>query len=193
MRRFVERDSSRECLVLFYVAHLTECNPSTDYIRFYHLRVFDRLNAPIGGHSSFSLDHTSHVRIKGTLIAQMEEKSGVKFGQAQAALARQWVGDSADRDMPSEMTIKLPEPTSEGIVLSEKTEVKTEKYPLPVSLNEAVTMIERFEYSATALVGTRYSAVADTVGQHALQDETRLVDEQWLGSKEEELNSYVFV
>ncbi|KAH9971878.1 hypothetical protein BGW80DRAFT_1318971 [Lactifluus volemus] len=146
----------------------------TDYIRFYHLRVFDRINAPID-----------------TLIAQMEEKSGVKFGQAQAALARQWVGDSADRDMPTETTIKLPEPTSEGIVLSAKTEMKTEKYPLPVSVNEAVTMIERFEYSATALVGTRYSAVADTVGQHALQDETRLVDEQWLGSKEEELNSYV--
>jgi phospholipase D1/2 len=123
----------------------------------------------------------------------MEARSGIKFNQAQAALARQWIGDSADRDMPNEITIKLPEPTSEGIVLSEKTAVTTEKYPLPFSYNEAVAMIEQFERSATALVGTQHVAVADTVGQHALQDKTRLADEQWLGSNEEELDSYVLI
>jgi len=42
------------------------------------------------------------------------------------------------------------------------------------------------------IVGRRHNVVADTVGQHALQDETELRDEQWLGSEDEELNSYVF-
>jgi phospholipase D1/2 len=122
----------------------------------------------------------------------MEANSGVKFSQAQVALARQWIGDSANPDVPTEVTIKLPEPTSEGIVLSEKTEVKTEKYPMPRLYSDAVAVIERFESGAIALVGRRHDAVADTVGQHALQDDTQLADEQWLGSEEEELNSYVF-
>ncbi|KAI9454483.1 phospholipase D/nuclease [Lactarius psammicola] len=146
----------------------------TDYIRFYHLRVYDRINAPMD-----------------TLIAQMEASSGVKFNEAQVALARQWVGDSADPDMPTEVTITLPEPTTEGIVLSDKTPVKTEKYPLPRSYDEAVSVIKRFEHGADILVGRRHEAVADTVGQHALQDDTDLATEEWLGSEEEELNSYV--
>ncbi|KAI0295612.1 phospholipase D/nuclease [Multifurca ochricompacta] len=146
----------------------------TDYIRFYHLRVYDRINAPTG-----------------TLIAQMEAHSNVKFNEAQVALARQWVGDSADPDLPAEITIQLPEPTSEGIVLSEKTKVKTEKYPVPRLYDDAVAIIERFERGASALVGRQHEAVADTVGQHALQDQTGLGNEQWLGTDEEELNSYV--
>jgi phospholipase D1/2 len=123
----------------------------------------------------------------------MEANSGVKFNQAQVALARQWIGDSANPDAPTEVTIKLPEPTFAGIVLSEKTEVKTEKYQMPRSYGDAVAVIERFESGANALVGRRHAAVADTVGQHALQDDTELADEQWLGSEEEERNSYVFL
>ncbi|KAI0259452.1 hypothetical protein BC834DRAFT_630910 [Gloeopeniophorella convolvens] len=147
----------------------------TDYIRFYHLRVYDRINAPFD-----------------TLITQMQANSGIKFGEAQVALARQWVGDSADPDdTPTEVTIKLPEPTSEGIVVSNNTEIKTEKYPLPHSYNDAVSIIERFEHGADALVGRRHDDVADTVGQHALQDRTALADEQWLGNEKEELDSYV--
>lgn len=122
----------------------------------------------------------------------MEANSGVKFNQAQVALARQWIGDSADPNMPSEVTIKLPDPTSEGIVLSDKTKVKTEKYPLPRQYNDAVDVVERFEGGANALVGRHHDAVSDTVGQHALQDVTELADEQWLGSETEELDSYVF-
>jgi phospholipase D1/2 len=123
----------------------------------------------------------------------MDVHSGVKFNQAQVALARQWIGDSADLNMPTEVTIKLPEPTLEGIVLSNKTEVKSEKYPLPRSYSDAVALIERFERGANALVGRQHDAVADTVGQHALQDETELRDERWLGTEEEELNSYVLL
>jgi phospholipase D1/2 len=121
----------------------------------------------------------------------MEANSGVKFLQAQVALSRQWIGSSAVLDTPTEVAIKLPEPTPEGIVLSEKSEVKTEKYQMPLQYSDAVAVIERFQSGANALVGRRHDAVADTVGQHALQDVTQLADEQWLGSEEEELNSYV--
>lgn len=123
----------------------------------------------------------------------MEANSGVTFNEAQVALARQWVGDSANPDAPTEVAIKLPDPTSAGIVVSEKKEVKTEKYQMPRLYSDAVAVIERFESGANALVGRRHGAVADTVGQHALQDETELADEQWLGTEEEELNSYVFL
>lgn len=47
----------------------------SDYIRFYHLRSYDRINGP---YNSF--------------IKKMEEKSGVTFHQAQVALARKWIG-----------------------------------------------------------------------------------------------------
>ncbi|KAI0042796.1 phospholipase D [Auriscalpium vulgare] len=143
-----------------------------DYIRFYHLRVYDRINAPLN-----------------SLIAKMEERSGVKFNQAQVALARMWVGDSADAGQPNEVTIKLSQPTAEGIVVSGKTEVKTEKYPMPASYDEAKDIIERFERAAD--VGRRNDDVSDTVVQHSLRDNTRLIDEKWLGDEQEELDSYV--
>jgi phospholipase D1/2 len=125
------------------------------------------------------------------MIARMEASSGVKFTEAQVALARQWVGDSADSDMPTEVTIKVPEPTAEGIVLSDKAEVQTDKYTLPHSYSEAESVIKRFEQGAEVLIGRQHDDVSDAVGQHALQDETELADEQWLGSEEEELNSCV--
>jgi phospholipase D1/2 len=154
--------------------------------------VYDRINAPMGKRFSVFFTYFSHACPKDTLIAQMEANSGIKFGQAQVALARQWVGDSADPSMPTQVAVKLPEPTTEGIVLSNKTEVKLETYPLPRLYSDAVAVIEQFERGANALVGRQHDAVADTVGQHALQDQTELGDEQWLGSEEEELNSYVF-
>ena len=123
----------------------------------------------------------------------MEANSGVNFSQAQVALARQWIGDSANPDAPTEVAIKVPEPTFAGLVLNEKTDVKTEKYQMPRTYDDAVAVIERFESGANALVGRRHDDVADTVGQHALQDETELADEQWLGTEEEELNSCVFL
>lgn len=48
---------------------------STNYIHWYHLRSYDRINAP---YESF--------------IKQMEEKSGISFDKARVALARKWIG-----------------------------------------------------------------------------------------------------
>jgi hypothetical protein len=49
--------------------------PSTNYIQWYHLRSFDRINAP---YESF--------------IKKMEEKSGILFNKARVALARKFIG-----------------------------------------------------------------------------------------------------
>ncbi|KAJ7787434.1 hypothetical protein B0H14DRAFT_2399439, partial [Mycena olivaceomarginata] len=50
-----------------------------DFIRFYHLRSYDRINAPLS-----------------TYIQQIENQSGVKHHEAQIALARQWIGNDSD-------------------------------------------------------------------------------------------------
>ncbi|KIN99261.1 hypothetical protein M404DRAFT_155707 [Pisolithus tinctorius Marx 270] len=145
----------------------------TDYIRFYHLRSYDRINAPLD-----------------TLIAQMEHNSGVTFHEAQIALARQWEGvNFLTQDAPREVFVKVPQATNEGIVVSNQTPVKQEKVPVPVSYDAAVDIVRRFESGSDSIRGDEN--VADSVSQHALQDKTSLEDELWMGSEEEELNSYV--
>ena len=118
----------------------------------------------------------------------MEASSGVKFTKAQVVLAHLLVGDSADPDMPTKVMVKVPKPTAEGIVLSDKAQVQTDKYPLPRSYREAESVIKHFEQGAEVLVGRRHEAIADSVVQHALQDKTELADKQWLGSEGVELN-----
>ncbi|KAF8884660.1 hypothetical protein BD779DRAFT_1536317 [Infundibulicybe gibba] len=142
-----------------------------DYIRFYHLRAYDRLNAPMS-----------------SLIKRMEDASGVKFHAAQVALTRQWIGDDPDTDQ-KDVAIALPQPTKEGLLVTEKTPAKTERVPIPASEEEARRIIEAFEHGADNIRGDE--DVADTVAQHMLNDSTSLLDEKWLGTPEEELDSYV--
>ncbi|EKM50988.1 uncharacterized protein PHACADRAFT_151417 [Phanerochaete carnosa HHB-10118-sp] len=146
-----------------------------DYIRFYHLRAYDRINAP---YPSF--------------IKKMEEASGVKFQQAMVALARQWVGQSEDgAPQQQSVTIVLPDETlgSSASVEGNKNALKSETYPLPQSAAEAREIIERFEHGADGLRSDE--DVSDNVVQHMLSDKTNLLDEKWLGSEEEEKNAYV--
>ncbi|KAG1869290.1 hypothetical protein C8R48DRAFT_701012 [Suillus tomentosus] len=143
-----------------------------DYIRFYHLRSYDRINAP-----------------QKTLISQMEENSGVSFYQAQVALARQWEGPRTTAgDAPKEMFIKVPQPAQEGMLLSE-TKMKPEKVSLPVSYDDAVNIVRTFEKGSDDIRGDE--DVSDTVSQHRLLDRTRLSDEIWYGSEAEERDAYV--
>ncbi|CAL1702944.1 unnamed protein product [Somion occarium] len=145
-----------------------------DYIRLYHLRAYDRINAPF---SSF--------------IAKMEENSGVKFQQAMVALARQWVGDIEGPSIPANVSIVIPSdttltmPAPEGV----KSELKSETYPLPATVEEACKIIEQFEHGADELRSDE--VVSDNVAQHMLNDRTALVDEEWLGTPEEEKGAYV--
>ncbi|KAL5521881.1 hypothetical protein ACEPAF_1725 [Sanghuangporus sanghuang] len=143
------------------------------YIKFYHLRSYDRLNAP---YKSF--------------ISQMEQRSGVSFYQAQVALARLWIGNGGPGEEKIEkVQIKKIEPTGEGVVVSDDTKTEIEEVPLPQSEEEAKEIIERFERGAQDLRAD--DEVADTVSQHLLEDRTGLKEEKWLGTEEEELNCFV--
>ncbi|KAI6013841.1 hypothetical protein EDC04DRAFT_2756592 [Pisolithus marmoratus] len=89
----------------------------TEYIRFYHLRSYGRISAPLD-----------------TLISQMEHSSGVTFHEAHIALARQWEGmNYLAQDAPREVVVKIPRETKEGIVVSNQTPVNQEKIPIPAS------------------------------------------------------------
>lgn len=142
----------------------------TDYIRFYHLRSYDRINAP------------------ASLIERMEENSDVSFHEAQVALARKWIGTDSNREQ-KEVTLTLGNATTEGIVVSKKTPEKTVTVPIPATEEEAERIVTRFEHGSDSIRGDE--DVSDSVSHHALMDETRLQDELWLASREEELNAYV--
>ena len=114
----------------------------------------------------------------------MEEKSGVTFHEARVAHAREWVGDALS---PKEVLVVSPEPTKEGITVSDKTEVKVEPVPIPESFQAARDIVKRFESGATR----DDEDVADTVAPHMLQTQNSLLDEKWRGTEEEELNSLV--
>lgn len=115
------------------------------------------------------------------LIEQMERNSGVKFHEAQVALARQWVsGDSITEQ--KEVILSLPQ--EETLFPSDKPQ-ETEKVAIPSDDSIAREMIARFEKGAEGVRDD--SNVSDTVAQHMLNDKTRLEDEIWLGTKEEEL------
>uniref|UniRef100_A0A0W0EW24 Phospholipase n=1 Tax=Moniliophthora roreri TaxID=221103 RepID=A0A0W0EW24_MONRR len=142
-----------------------------DYIRFYHLRSYDRINAP------------------PSYIDKLQAVSGVSFHQAQVALAKIWINDPAPEGSQQTVAIKKPDATTEGMVISDKTKAQTESVPVPQSEEEARDIIKRFEEAAGQVRGDE--DVSDTVVQHVLQDRTGLLDEKWLGTEEEELNAYV--
>ncbi|KAG5641745.1 hypothetical protein DXG03_004298 [Asterophora parasitica] len=143
-----------------------------DHIRFFHLRAYDRINAPMA-----------------SFISKMEKKSGVTFHEAQVALSRQWIGH--EPESTQEVTLTIPGPTTEGIVVSDKTPRKTETVPIPESAEAARAIVERFEQGAAGLRGDE--EVSETVAQHMLNDRTGLMAEKWLGTPEEELNACVYV
>lgn len=125
-----------------------------------------------------------------TLIAQMEEFSGVTFHEAQIALARQWVGKNFfGKDVPREVYVKVPQEAKDGVVATDEASVKKDKVPLPESIEAARQVIARFEAGAQNLRSDEM--VADSVSHHALQGRQSLVDETWMGSEEEELDRCV--
>ncbi|KAF8752827.1 phospholipase [Rhizoctonia solani] len=145
------------------------------YIRFYHLRTYDRINSP------------------ASFIREMEQNSGVTFHQAQVAQARLWIGDDGFWHQ-EKVQIRAPEPTAgldnSGMGLTEKgkeTQKTVEAVDMPATTQEAEEIISRFQNGAPR----GDEDVADTVGQHSLADQTKLTDEQWLGSEQEERDSYV--
>ncbi|QRV95777.1 phospholipase [Ceratobasidium sp. AG-Ba] len=147
-----------------------------DYIRFYHLRTYDRINAP---YNSF--------------IKQMEQNSGVSFHQAQIAQARLWIGDDGFWHQ-EKVSIKAPDPNvgldpaGMGVTEKGKEAQKTvEEVEMPATTQDAAEMVQRFQSGAPR----GDEGVSDTVGQHALMDRTTLADERWLGTEQEERDCYI--
>jgi phospholipase D1/2 len=119
----------------------------------------------------------------------MEDNSGVKFLQAQVALARQWLaGDPLTQQ--KEVAVVIPQETKQGIVIQkpsekDKEKEKVENIPIPTSEDEARNLIARFESGAPR----GDSGVSDSVSSHVLRDKTSLLDESWYGTEQEELDS----
>ncbi|KAF7304896.1 Phospholipase [Mycena kentingensis (nom. inval.)] len=143
-----------------------------DYIRFYHLRAYDRINAPLS-----------------TYISKIEEEAGIKYHEALAALARVWIGNDSNGDQNA-ITYALPVPNNEAPPAgNKKSGPRTETVPIVENEEAARKTVASFEAAAKKVRGD--SAVSDSVPHHMLHDKTTLLDEKWLGTEEEELDAYV--
>lgn len=121
----------------------------------------------------------------------MEDQSGVKFHEAQVAMAREWIGNPFEGVSTQQtVSIKVPDENVEGVVITKDTKAKTEEVPLPQSDEEARLIVKRFEEGANNLRSDE--DVADIVSQHMLSDRTSLLEENWLGTEDEERAAYVF-
>ncbi|KAG8946540.1 hypothetical protein FRC04_011598 [Tulasnella sp. 424] len=145
----------------------------TDYIRFYHLRCYDRINAP----KSF--------------IDQMARDSGVSFFQAQIAQARLFLGDDTtwkqDKIQISAPATYSADNTSDLGTTEKQGTTIVEEVKFYQNLNEARQVVRKFEGAA----GRSDDDVSDSLSQHLLEDTTGLLDEQWLGNEQEEKDCYV--
>ncbi|KAI0668061.1 phospholipase D/nuclease [Trametes maxima] len=146
----------------------------TDYIRFYHLRAYDRINAPFESY-----------------IHQIEERSGIPFHQLNVALGRLWVGRGEGPEDPKQVSVTIPTGKSlaEQSTSGAKPEMKTETYPMPATVEEAREIVDKWVRVAEEVRSDE--DVSDNVVQHMLHDRTSLLDEKWLGTEEEERNAYV--
>lgn len=139
-----------------------------DYIRFYHLRGYDRLNAP------------------ASFIKQIEQNSGTTFYDAQIAMARLQIGDDGFWHQ-SDVKIKKPsafsglDDSNLGMTEKQSTE-EVQVAQFPPTTQAASQIVRQYEAGAPR---SDYM-VADTIAQHRLQDRTSIFDERWMGSEQEE-------
>ena len=100
-----------------------------------------------------------------SFIAEMEQKSGVDFEDAQVALARQWLGPD-EESKEYTVKIKFVKPTQgevNNMGKADKTkddQVKDVK--VPATTQEAVDIIKQFESGAPRADDN----IADTISQH---------------------------
>ncbi|KDQ10873.1 hypothetical protein BOTBODRAFT_35827 [Botryobasidium botryosum FD-172 SS1] len=141
-----------------------------DYLRFYHLRTYDRINGP------------------PSLIQQMEKRSGVKFHEAQVALSREWLGPSEinhGRWHQEKVSVKIPQETA--ALGGDPGKATVESFDFPPTVEKAREIIAKFEKGAPR----DDKIVSDNVGHHAQMNQTGLLSERWLGSSEEERAAFI--
>ncbi|KAJ7760900.1 phospholipase D/nuclease [Mycena maculata] len=190
----------------------------SNFIRFYHLRGYDRINAPLSSYIDKIEEETANTTVDG------EEPVGkVTFLQAQVALAARLIeadtGGQHQQDEDSkgneqkQTKVTLAKRVKEDIVVAE--EQKTETFDIP-SVALAGVQIKTFEKAALNVRGD--ANVADNVSQHKFDlglkdipdvvrshsglshtqsdggpkhDQPALEKEPWLGTEQEELDAYV--
>ncbi|KAG8952526.1 hypothetical protein FRC00_006757, partial [Tulasnella sp. 408] len=144
-----------------------------DYIRFYHLRGYDRLNAP------------------ASFIKQIEQNSGTTFYEAQVAMSRLQIGDDGFWHQ-DDVKIKKPsafsglDDSNLGMTEKQSTE-EVQVAQFPPTTQAANQIVRQYEAGAPR---SDYM-VADTIAQHRLQDRTSIFDERWMGSEQEERDCYI--
>ncbi|KAF8324713.1 uncharacterized protein EI90DRAFT_2976883 [Cantharellus anzutake] len=142
----------------------------SDYISFYHLRTYDRINN------------------SQQFISEMERNSRVTFDDAQVALARLWLGP---REGQPEYKVKIrsvaPQQADFDAVGQMVSQDEIKEIRVPPTVEEAQETIARFQSGAPRAD----TAVSDSVNRHVQLDVTDLRREQWLGTAEEERNAYV--
>jgi len=117
----------------------------------------------------------------------------VSFQEAQVAQAREWIGDGWQDGSTRELKIFDAGGNVGGGLQMEgdakKSDGKAKTFPLPKDRQEAKRTVDRFEDAAKdALSGFR---ISDNVGNHAMNGNGHLSEEQWLGTEEEERSCYV--
>ncbi|BEI91124.1 uncharacterized protein CcaverHIS019_0311940 [Cutaneotrichosporon cavernicola] len=141
-----------------------------NYISFWNLRTYDRINAPKG------------------YIKQMEEASGVTFHEAQVANARLFVGQPGEEVDDEVVYIeKAHDQLTKAEDTNKKKKTAEDAVPLPKTVEDAIAIIEKFESGAPRNDLT----VSDNIGQNSLQSGVSVNQEPWLGTKEEERDSIV--
>ncbi|KAG9029137.1 hypothetical protein FRB95_005641 [Tulasnella sp. JGI-2019a] len=144
-----------------------------NYLRFYHLRSYDRINAPV------------------SFINSMARASGVSFFEAQVAQAALFIGDDAQWRQQS-IKVNTPSEYGSGETQNLGTTQKQgaqviAEVPFPSNLDMAAATVKRYQNAAPR----DDSRVADSVSQHMMEDRTSLMQEQWLGTPQEEKDCYV--
>ncbi|KAM0793016.1 hypothetical protein ACM66B_000508 [Microbotryomycetes sp. NB124-2] len=151
-----------------------------DYISVFNLRSYDRINCD------------------PDRLRRMSEKSGVTWEQAQAALARLWLGKDANEDeiaKNSKVTFALGMEGGEALNLQkpdsqkskDKNALPTVTLDFPSSYDEALEIVQRFERGDDV-----QEQIADSVAHHALSGNlTSLVNESWSGTEDSERAAFV--
>jgi phospholipase D1/2 len=165
------RALSRKSFLAIYHDVGTYKTRRRDYIRFYHLRTYDRINSP------------------ASFIKEMEQNSGVTYHQAQIAQARLWIGEDGYWHQ-EKVKIQGPQPDfgmelSETATTGKDTQKVVEEVDFPPSSEVAAATVKKFESGATR----EDLGVSDSVSQHTLRDKTNLKEEKWYGTEQEERDS----
>lgn len=124
------------------------------------------------------------------LVRAMEERSGYKWEDVQAALARVWVGDHADPDEEKKVQkIEIQEAArGEALKQDEQQKDKVQKMTtVPKTTKEALDIIEKWENSCP----TDAPKIQPSISHLCMDTPEKVKDQPWYGSEKEEVASYV--